>query len=489
MSNNNEVQLAVYDLSHGMARQLSAQFLGPQYAIEIIPHTALIAFGREYYFGGGIQHENPQVFQQMTGMRPVQVLPLGSTAVSKAQFENWCQSCSQNGRYTMASYDLLTRNCNNFSHDAALEGLQLPQGVPQWILDVPRTFLSSPMGQMVRPMLENMQMGASGGAAAPFANATTNSFAAAPPAPPAAAPVANPWANMSKKEEPKSTSKSTAHKGTPTLDSFCRPLISSEYKTVALCVKKISSSLDDSSDQEALQKLGETLSNTQKFNSEQVEQAASIIFAKVLQASKPAVTFALMLLRVIILQSTGKEESIKSSLTWIETQLATNSGPLSSHAARSMAWLTLANAASLPWWAVPDTLVEAAFADWTVGSQPRPEVRQAAAAFCYNKVLLPTALQDDELTDDRVSLLCASLESIAEEPDDTTRLRRLLVAGRILVPKQAKDWVVLSAKSLMLDLGFLEAIQELHTGASASSTTEDAKKCKALAGEVQALLQ
>lgn len=490
-----EVQLAVYDLSHGMARQMSAQFLGPQFAIDIIPHTALVVFGREYFFGGGIQHENPTQLRQMMGMHPVQTLSLGRTSVSQGQFEAWCQNCTQTGRYTAASYDLLQRNCNNFSHDAAQEGLKLSQGVPAWILDVPRKFLSSPMGQMVRPMLENMQMGAPGGGmgAAPFANATTNSFSATPPAPaPAVDTSVNPWANMPapkpKEEEDSKPKAATTPKGTPILDLYCKPLVSEEYKTIALCTKKLCSSLEDTADQETLQSLGDTLTNTQKLNSQQVEQLAEILLSKILQPAKPVVTFALMLLRVVVLQSTGEEESVKKCLQWIESQLRQSeeeSPPLKTHAARSMAWLTLANAASLSWYTAVGSM-EAAFADWTLDSQPRPEVRQAAAAFLYNQVLLPTAQADDELSDDRVSLLCASLESILEETDATTRLRRLLVAARILVPKNSKDWVVLSAKSLMQDLGFPEAIQELQ---AMPATGGDAQKCRALATEVLGLLQ
>lgn len=33
------VQLAIYDLSHGMARTLSGQFLGPGHELDLIPHT------------------------------------------------------------------------------------------------------------------------------------------------------------------------------------------------------------------------------------------------------------------------------------------------------------------------------------------------------------------------------------------------------------------------------------------------------------------
>jgi hypothetical protein len=39
------VQLAVYDLSNGMARNLSAQFLGPFFEIPAIPHTGLVVYG------------------------------------------------------------------------------------------------------------------------------------------------------------------------------------------------------------------------------------------------------------------------------------------------------------------------------------------------------------------------------------------------------------------------------------------------------------
>ena len=41
-----EVTLAVYDLSKGMAKGLSAQFLGPQFQIDAIPHTGVIVYGK-----------------------------------------------------------------------------------------------------------------------------------------------------------------------------------------------------------------------------------------------------------------------------------------------------------------------------------------------------------------------------------------------------------------------------------------------------------
>jgi hypothetical protein len=163
-----EVQLAVYDLSRGMARSLSSQFLGPNHTIDIIPHTGIIVYDKEYYFGaaGGATNSNGGIvmtyntsqFRNMHNLQPIQVIPLGSTNVSQESFESWCYTMMNNGIYAGRNYDLIECNCNNFSHDAALMALELPKGVPDWILNVPHKFISSPMGQLIRPMLQQMQI-------------------------------------------------------------------------------------------------------------------------------------------------------------------------------------------------------------------------------------------------------------------------------------------------------------------------------------------
>ncbi|KAI7178759.1 hypothetical protein KC316_g9592, partial [Hortaea werneckii] len=48
-----EVQLYVYDLTHGMARQMSQQLLG--FKIDAVYHTSLVFNGIEYFFGAGVQ--------------------------------------------------------------------------------------------------------------------------------------------------------------------------------------------------------------------------------------------------------------------------------------------------------------------------------------------------------------------------------------------------------------------------------------------------
>jgi desumoylating isopeptidase 1 len=270
-----EVQLAIYDLSQGMARQLSGQFLGPEHALDLIPHTGVRVYGKEYYFGGGIQcASNPLQFQASTGLRPIQVQSLGYTTTDRTAFEAWCVQQQQypHGRFTLTSYDLLHRNCNHFSDEAVLHGLHLSRGVPHWILDVPRRFLASPMGQLIRPILDQMQVTGT----SPVVNNNSSSIGAwgnsSGTVPPpltsnmpnvvvaSASTVAypNPWeaATSSSRAttttipittttsdvttklitttQPKDTS------ATPVLDLFHKPLVSKDTRSIPVIIRKLS---------------------------------------------------------------------------------------------------------------------------------------------------------------------------------------------------------------------------------------------------------
>lgn len=79
LQQSHEVQLAIYDLSQGMARQLSAQFLGPSHQIDAIPHTGVICYGLEYFFGGGIQCEEPSQLVNFRGGRKVAPVEIDNT--------------------------------------------------------------------------------------------------------------------------------------------------------------------------------------------------------------------------------------------------------------------------------------------------------------------------------------------------------------------------------------------------------------------------
>ncbi|ETV78338.1 hypothetical protein H257_07919 [Aphanomyces astaci] len=145
-----EVVLHVYDLTRGMARQMSPALLGRQ--IEGVWHTGVFVYEKEYFFGGGIQAIPPEYVVETYGS-PVQVLRLGTTQVPHEAFMAFLQDVSP--RFTAASYNLLTNNCNNFSNEVV--NFLVGTSIPQHILDLPNEVLSTPMGAMFRPMIEQMQ--------------------------------------------------------------------------------------------------------------------------------------------------------------------------------------------------------------------------------------------------------------------------------------------------------------------------------------------
>ncbi|GMY33940.1 desumoylating isopeptidase 1-like isoform X1 [Fagus crenata] len=143
-----KVILNVYDLSQGLARQLSMSFLGKP--IEGIWHTGVVVYGNEYYFGGGIQHAPAGSTPYGT---PIRVVDLGVTHVPKDVFEMYLQEISP--RYTAETYSLLTHNCNNFSNEVAQ--FLVGATIPDYILQLPNEVMSSPMGALILPMIQNLE--------------------------------------------------------------------------------------------------------------------------------------------------------------------------------------------------------------------------------------------------------------------------------------------------------------------------------------------
>jgi hypothetical protein len=511
-----QVQLAVYDLSQGMARGLSAQFLGPDHAIEIIPHTAIVVFGQEYFFGGGIQAVPPQQFRASRNMHPIQTLALGTTTVSKADFDNWCFQQTQSGLYSVQAYDLLHRNCNNFSHDAALQGLRLSAGVPDWILGVPQRFLSSPMGQMMRPMLEQMQMTGTAPVGGNSGGATTFGPTATSTTPPVPSTDVNPWANLPAQSTasttPSTTTTTTATTATTTtitttdvLDKYTNTFLSNDSKSVPMCIAKLVLAVETKEKKIVLEQLGTALIQqpTPTALDDVLATAALEILLEMLQqkdgasSSSTILTFALMMLRLIVL-ARGVPAALKMpTLEWIATQLTLKEEDetlrIRSVPAKSMAWCVWSNALAVhgfaDWMmqgessATMESLTQSAIRDL---QHARVELRQAASCFLYNyhttvTMSLPKSNIPDELDDATVSLLCAMLESVDRESDETTQLRRLLVVGRILQQHPHKA----AAKNLIRDLGFVETLQEIITTTSSSPTTQAGPVAGALVGLVK----
>ncbi|CAN6304889.1 unnamed protein product [Urochloa humidicola] len=149
------VKLHIYDLSQGMARQLSTTILGK--AIEGIWHTGVVVYGREYYFSGGIQQDQPGQTPYGT---PVRVEDLGVTHVPREVFEDFLREIGP--RYTPATYSLLTHNCNNFSNEAAQ--FLTSAVVPSYILELPTQVMNSPIGALIMPMIQGLETSLRAGA-------------------------------------------------------------------------------------------------------------------------------------------------------------------------------------------------------------------------------------------------------------------------------------------------------------------------------------
>eukprot|EP00178_Gracilaria_changii_P025489 TRINITY_DN78524_c0_g1_i1.p1 TRINITY_DN78524_c0_g1~~TRINITY_DN78524_c0_g1_i1.p1 ORF type:complete len:447 (-),score=38.37 TRINITY_DN78524_c0_g1_i1:1048-2388(-) len=144
----NTVTLHVYDLSQGMARQLSPMVMGKQ--IDGIWHTGIEVYDREYYYGGGICSDPPNQTPYGT---PYSVETMGTTTKTREDFLAFLRSVSR--RFSFDNYHLLENNCNNFS-DACTMFL-LDRHIPQYILDLPTEAMNSPLGPMIRPVIDQMQ--------------------------------------------------------------------------------------------------------------------------------------------------------------------------------------------------------------------------------------------------------------------------------------------------------------------------------------------
>ncbi|KAF9516513.1 hypothetical protein BS47DRAFT_1340874 [Hydnum rufescens UP504] len=141
------VKLYVYDLSHGMARNLSMQFLGGQ--IDGIWHTSVVVFGKETSYSQGIDQHLPGASHHGN---PLEIVDMGETEIDEATYDEYIDELR--GHYTADKYHLLDFNCNSFTNDVI--GFLTGGSIPPHIKDLPSDFLATPMGRQMRPMIDNM---------------------------------------------------------------------------------------------------------------------------------------------------------------------------------------------------------------------------------------------------------------------------------------------------------------------------------------------
>ncbi|KAL1682240.1 PPPDE putative peptidase domain-containing protein [Schizophyllum commune] len=165
------VKLYVYDLSNGLAKQLSLQLTGKQ--IDGIWHTSVVVFGKEIFYGQGISITQPG---RSHHGQPLEVIDMGETAIDEETFNEYLEEMRQH--YTADKYHLLDFNCNSFTNDVI--GFLTGGSIPERIKDLPSDFLSTPFGAALRPTIDNMYRRPTPGAPTAPAPAPSADFASNP---------------------------------------------------------------------------------------------------------------------------------------------------------------------------------------------------------------------------------------------------------------------------------------------------------------------
>lgn len=485
-----EVQLAIYDLSQGMARQLSAQFLGMNHAIDIIPHTAILAFEKEYYFGmSGVEVSDPHHFRSTRGLSPIKIEHLGHTNITKEEFEDWCRQHMQNGTYASHSYDLFHRNCNHFSHHATQHLGVL--GVPEDILGVPQKVLSSPMGSLLGPILQQMQITPSGEGNSLRPTTRRNVEEEKKEI----SSIDNPWANLTVPDKNKSNdaSESKSQIKTPVLDSYSKPFIANDASMVKLCIEKIQSGrgIQTMNEHDRSKMLESFTALSKLFTRQDMDRKSEDLtddihlLRMILDCDKASTTektFVLMLLRLIVLEKsidTSTRVDIMTSMRAIISKKELKS------TLRAMAWCVISNSmgANDTWYQQISEKTLESLVDLAIGglSKDSPvDVRRGTAAFLFNLTLSLKKVEcgSHDLSELQVTILCAIGELISDETDVEVTTRLLLVIGKIT---KTTNNHASKAAALISDLGFVEAFQNISEGKTAISETG---KVKQLANEI-----
>ncbi|KIK57138.1 hypothetical protein GYMLUDRAFT_75661 [Collybiopsis luxurians FD-317 M1] len=155
------VKLYVYDLSNGMASQMSLQLTGRQ--IDGIWHTSIVVFGKEVFYGQGINITAPGRSHHGT---PLRIVDIGTTDIDEETFNEYLAEMREH--YTADKVRSINNslfpspyrsflpdfNCNSFTNDCA--GFLTGGSIPDYIKDLPSDFLSTPFGAALRPTIDSM---------------------------------------------------------------------------------------------------------------------------------------------------------------------------------------------------------------------------------------------------------------------------------------------------------------------------------------------
>ena len=146
-----EVRLNVYDLSDGWARRVSPMLLGRQ--IDGLWHTGIVVYGKEYFYGGGVQYELSEKVHEMIGV-PEETQILGHTELPKELFHDFLFGIRE--KYADCNYNLFTQNCNHFSNE--ITEFLIGKGIPEHIVNLPDICQETFVGGLVKSFMEKMQL-------------------------------------------------------------------------------------------------------------------------------------------------------------------------------------------------------------------------------------------------------------------------------------------------------------------------------------------
>jgi hypothetical protein len=473
-----------------MASQMSTAILGQR--IDGIWHTGVVVFGIEYYFGGGVQKVPEGSFSRQNGLQPSQMLSLGNTTKTRAELETWLETIRH--RYTQQTYDLINHNCNNFSDEVAKWLMSRDTGIPAFIVDLPRTIFSTPMGAMIRPMIEGMQnqvnnMGGSVGGLDPFSHSsnfggqpTRGNFVGQPvasPPPSTTAPASATVTSMTTTTTSTTSTSIPAFRTAVTLEG--QYLVSADKNAGAVYQfgRKLGALEGASEADKALAlAVADAIASDHKL-----PEGSLAVLGRLAALDKKAQMSALFLLRLAVLQlgSAAEVECQLSAdaiavLTALCAEEEDRDGFFSGPPAMVMALCSASNMlsveASRAWLLRAgyfETLLNAAM---SVLMHPRLEVRSMAASLTYNLALAisraggwglseaaggveseePVTAVAVELPAEAVQILCSVLEGLEDEEKTDVRQRRLRVALYLL------RCCGTPAAELARDLGFLDVL-------------------------------
>lgn len=158
---NTRVELYIYDLSRGLASQLSRQLLGRHF--EGVWHTSIVVHWsdnsspQEYFFGGALGIEITRPGGSHHGS-PVQIVQMGETEID---FDTWNVILDDlRDMYRPEAYNLMNFNCNNFSNDVA--NILVGKDIPEHITSLPTDFQTALGGMLGNPQ------GSAGAQSSPF---------------------------------------------------------------------------------------------------------------------------------------------------------------------------------------------------------------------------------------------------------------------------------------------------------------------------------